>query len=316
MINRADLLSAHQIIKGLIHNTPVLTAASINAILEMDLYFKCENLQKVGAFKIRGATHAVFTLSQTEMKFGVATHSSGNHAAALALAARWKKIPAEVVMPISSPRVKVEAVRGYGANITFCEPNQEARESTLNKILEKTGATFIHPYNNEKIIAGQSTAALEMLEKIPNLEYLITPVGGGGLLSGTLLACQYFYPHVRVIGAEPQGADDAFRSLQQNRIIPSISPKTIADGLLTSLGSLTFPIIQQYVDKIITVKETSIIQAMRMVWERMKIIIEPSSAVPMAAVLENRDFFQGKRIGIILSGGNVDLGKLPFNSGD
>jgi len=313
MISKSDILEAHQLIKKYIHKTPVLTSSSINNIFDLELFFKCENLQKVGAFKIRGATNAVFSLSEEEIKSGVATHSSGNHAAALTLAAKWRNIPAEVVMPKTSPKVKVEAVRGYGANITFCEPTQEARESTMAKIVEATGAMFIHPYNNEKIITGQATAALELLQENSDLDYVIAPVGGGGLLSGTLLTCHYLFPNVKVIGAEPKGADDAYRSLQKNQIIPSINPKTIADGLLTSLGTLTFPIIKEFVDQIITVDEASIIKAMRMIWERMKIIIEPSSAVPLAVVIENHELFKDKKVGIILSGGNVDLGKLPFH---
>ena len=313
MISKSDILAAQNLICKYVHNTPVLTSQSLNNIFGSELFFKCENLQKVGAFKIRGATNAVFSLSENEMKSGVATHSSGNHAAALTLAAKWRNIPAEVVMPKTSPKVKVEAVRGYGANITFCEPTQEARESTMQKIVDATGATFIHPYNNKKIIIGQATCALELLKKYSDLDYLIAPVGGGGLLSGTLLACHHFFPHVKVIGAEPKGADDAYRSLQENRIIPSIKPKTIADGLLTSLGTLTFPIIKKYVNQIITVEEESIIKSMRMIWERMKIIIEPSSAVPLAIIMENQNLFEDKKVGIILSGGNIDLGKLPFH---
>src|SRR6056297_142214 len=312
MIKKNDILTADALIKNYIHRTPVLTNQSLNQILQTKLFFKCENFQKVGAFKIRGATNAVFSLSQEEMKNGVATHSSGNHAAALTLAAKWRKIPARVVMPKTSPQVKINAVKNYGADITFCEPNQQAREAALDKIVRDTHAKFIHPYNNEKIIAGQSTAALELLQDHNDLDFLIAPVGGGGLISGTALTCHYFFPKIKVIGAEPKGADDAYRSMQENRIVPSENPQTIADGLLTSLGNLTFPIIKEKVARIFTAEEASIIQAMRYVWERMKIIIEPSSAVPLAIILENKKFFQNKKIGIIISGGNVELGNLPF----
>jgi threonine dehydratase len=313
MIKQEDILAAHRLIKRYIHHTPVLTSKSINQIFGAELYFKCENFQKGGAFKIRGATNAVFSAQPQEIKKGVATHSSGNHAAALTLAAQWRKIRAEVVMPRTSPKVKINAVKNYGAHITFCEPNQKAREETLEKILQKTGAIFIHPYNNKKIITGQSTAALEFLQDQPKLDILVVPVGGGGLLSGSALTCHNFYPNVEVIGAEPKGADDAFRSLQENKILPSVNPQTIADGLLTSLGTLTFPIIQKHVSQIITATEDSIVAAMRNIWERMKIIIEPSSAVPLAVISENRDYFKDKKVGIIISGGNVDLENLPFN---
>ena len=313
MITKKNILTAYNLIKNHIHNTPILTSNSINKLYNSEILFKCENFQKVGAFKIRGATNAVFSLSAREMKNGVATHSSGNHAAALTLAAKWRNINAEVVMPKTSPKVKVNAVKNYGANITFCELNQIARETTLAKIIKKTGATFIHPYNNEKIITGQSTAAYEFFQKYQDLDILIAPVGGGGLLSGSALACHYFSPKTIVIGAEPKNADDAFRSIQENRIIPSENPQTIADGLLTSLGTLTFPIIKNYVEQIFIAKEESIINAMKNIWERMKIIVEPSSAVALAIIAENPDYFKNKKVGIIISGGNVDLGNLPFN---
>ncbi|MFP4546748.1 MAG: pyridoxal-phosphate dependent enzyme [Fidelibacterota bacterium] len=312
MIEKNDILTAHALIKNYIHKTPVLTCRSLDHIFGTKIFFKCENFQKVGAFKIRGATNAIFSLSTQEMKHGVATHSSGNHAAALTLAAKWRKIPARVVMPKTSPKVKVNAVKNYGADITFCEPNQLARETALNKIVEDTGAKFIHPYNNEKIITGQSTAALEILQEYNDLDFLIAPVGGGGLISGTALTCHHFFPKTKVVGAEPKGADDAYRSMLENRIVPSEHPQTIADGLLTSLGSLTFPIIKDKVERIFTAKEALIIQAMRYIWERMKIVIEPSSAVPLAVIMENQKYFQDKRVGIIISGGNVELGNLPF----
>lgn len=302
-------------IGSVIHHTPVLTSAGLNKIVGVEMFFKCENLQKVGAFKFRGASNAVFSLSDEEAKKGVATHSSGNHAAALTLAAKIRGIPAYIVMPKTAPRVKKEAVAGYGAKITFCEPTLESRELTLEKVVAQTGAAFIHPYNDYRIIAGQATAALELLEAIPDLDIVITPVGGGGLLSGTALSVSALSPSTEVFGAEPEGADDAFRSIREGRIIPSVNPKTIADGLLTSLGDKTFPIIQKYVKQIVTVNDEATIAAMRYIWERMKIVIEPSAAVPFAALLEKKIELSGKRIGIILSGGNVDLNNLPWLPG-
>jgi len=307
-----NINEAHDRIKKYIHNTPVLTSRSINEITGCEIFFKCENLQKVGAFKFRGASNAVLSLTKEELAKGVATHSSGNHAAALALAARNVGAKAYIVMPTSAPQIKKDAVTGYGAEIIFCEPTLEARETTLNKVVEKTGATFIHPYNNYTIIAGQATAAKELIEEVGEFDIVMAPVGGGGLLSGTALSTNYILPNAKVIAGEPKGADDAFRSLRDGKIYPSVNPRTIADGLLTSLGERTFGIIQKYVDEIITVEEESIISAMRMVWERMKIIIEPSSAVPLAAVMENKDKFRGKKIGMIFSGGNVDMDKLPW----
>ena len=271
-------------------------------------------MQKVGAFKARGATNAVRSLDPALWHLGVATHSSGNHAQALSWAAKLAGIDAHIVMPSNSNRVKVEAVKGYGGEITFCEPTLESRETTLVSVLKRTGATEIHPYNNLNIIAGQATAAIELLEEQEDLELVMAPVGGGGLLSGTALACHYLAPEVRVIAAEPAQADDAFRSFNQRRFIPSVNPDTIADGLRTSLGSLTFPIILTYVDRVVTVREESIITAMRLLWERMKVVVEPSAAVPLAVLLEDHEAFRGKRIGIILSGGNADLEQLPWQS--
>jgi threonine dehydratase len=308
----SDIQTAHDRIRPFIHRTPVLTSKSINQIVGAELFFKCENFQKVGAFKFRGACNSVLALSDEEAKKGVCTHSSGNHAAALALAARMRGIPAYIVMPENAPEIKKKAVAGYGAQITFCEPTLAARESTLKKVAAETGATEIHPYNYFNVICGQGTAAKELIEETGQLDILMAPVGGGGLLSGTAISAKAMLPDVRVIAAEPAGADDAFRSFQSKTLQPSVNPKTIADGLLTSLGSLTFPIIQNEVDQIVTVSEESIIAAMRMIWERMKIIIEPSSAVPLAAILENKVDVKGKKVGIILSGGNVDLGRLPF----
>jgi len=308
----SDIQNAHDRIRQYIHHTPVLSSQSINQIVGAELFFKCENLQKVGAFKFRGACNSVFSLSDDEAKNGVCTHSSGNHAAALALAARMRGIPAYIVMPENAPEIKKIAVAGYGAQITFCEPTLAARESTLKQVAEETGATEIHPYNYFNVICGQGTAAKELIEEIGVLDVVMAPVGGGGLLSGTALSTKALLPNALVIAAEPSGADDAFRSFYSKTLQPSVGPKTIADGLLTSLGSLTFPIIMNEVDQIVTVSEESIVAAMRMIWERMKIIVEPSSAVPLAAILENKVDVKGKKVGIILSGGNVDLGKLPF----
>lgn len=307
-----DILSAHQRIKNYIHQTPVLQSGGINKILGCDLFFKCENFQKVGAFKFRGACNAVFSLSDDQAKNGVATHSSGNHAAALALAAKLRGIKAYVVMPETSSKIKIIAVTGYGAEITYCKPTLEARESTLDKVVKETNTQFIHPYDNFQVICGQGTASKEFLEEIPDLDYVVTPVGGGGLLSGTAITVRALSPNTKIIAAEPKNADDAWRSFKSGKLVPSINPDTIADGLLTSLSPLTFKIIREKVDDIITVREDTIIRAMRMIWERMKIIIEPSSAVTLAIVIENPDQFKRKRVGLILTGGNVDLENLPF----
>jgi threonine dehydratase len=310
--DKESIIQAHEVIRPYIHRTPVMTSHNINAMLGMELFFKCENFQRCGAFKMRGATHAINRLSPEELKKGVATHSSGNHAQALALAAQTMKVPAYIVMPENAPKVKVAGVKHYGAEIIFCEPTLAARESSLEQVVEKTGATFVHPYNNYQVIQGQATAAKELIEDTESLDLILAPVGGGGLLSGTLLSTQYFSPDSRVIGCEPTGADDAFRSLEEGHIIPSIHPKTIADGLLTSLGEKTFEIIQKYVDRILTVDDGPVICAMQLIWERMKIVVEPSAAVPLAVVMMNPELFKGKRVGIILSGGNVDLENLPF----
>ena len=296
-----------------IHRTPVLTCAAINEITGGNLFFKCENFQKAGAFKSRGATNAVFQLDDETLRRGVATHSSGNHAAALSLAAKRKGTRAYVVMPENSSKIKISAVESYGGIVTFCKPTLEAREETLAEVIRKTGACEIHPYNDLRIIAGQATAALEMIQDIPEITQLIAPVGGGGLLSGTALAAEYFGTNIRVIAAEPFGAADAWQSFTSGAFVPSVNPQTIADGLRTSLGSVTFPIIRKFVDDIVTVSEDSIVHAMRLIWERMKIIVEPSSAVPLAAILEDKINVREVSTGIILSGGNVDLDHLPFN---
>ena len=299
-------------IRPFINRTPVLTCRGLDQMVGAELYFKCENFQKVGAFKFRGASNAVFSLSDEEAGCGAATHSSGNHGQALALAAQNRGIKAYIVMPRNAPKVKIKGVENYGGKILFCEPTLKARESRLTRIVGETGATFIHPYDDYRVIAGQATAALELLEDVKNLDALMTPVGGGGLLSGTALTVSSLWPQARVIAAEPEGADDAYRSFYQGKLIPSVNPRTIADGLLTSLGDLTFPIIRKYVHQIVTVSDGAIISAMRIIWERMKIVIEPSAAVPFGALLEKKIDLRGKRIGIVLSGGNVDLDRLPW----
>jgi len=307
-----DIETAQVRIAGRVHRTPVLTSSGVDTLSGAQVYFKCENFQKVGAFKYRGATNAVMCLTEELASHGVATHSSGNHAAALALAARTRGIPCFVAMPRKAPVPKIEAVRHYGAEITFCEPTLAAREETLNGIVSRTGATFIHPYDNFNVICGQGTAAREFLEDVPGLEILLVPVGGGGLLSGSSISAKALRKGIRVIGCEPANADDAFRSFQSGTLIPSMNPRTIADGLLTSLSERTFAIIREHVDEILTVPEASIISAMRLIWQRMKIIIEPSSAVPAAVLLDYPEKFSGRNIGIIISGGNCDLLNLPF----
>ena len=296
------------------HRTPVVTCAGLDDMCNAELFFKCENFQKVGAFKFRGACNAVFSLTDEEASRGVGTHSSGNHAAALALAARLRGVEAFIVMPRNAKRVKVAAVSGYGAEIFFCEPSEAGREERMAEVLAQTGATFIHPFDDPLVIAGQGTAALELLEEVSGLDVVLAPVGGGGLLSGTALGVAGLSPDTKVIGTEPEGADDAYRSLLEGRIIPSVNPQTVADGLLTSLGENTFAIIREHVEQIVTVSEEAIIAGMRHVWERMKIVIEPSAAVPVGALLEGKIDLSGQRVGVILSGGNADLDKLPWLS--
>jgi len=307
-----DIRQAAERIRPYAHRTPVLTNESLNEKVGAQVFLKCENFQKVGAFKFRGACNAVYSLSDDEAARGVCTHSSGNHAQALALAAKIRGIPAYIVMPNNAPSVKKNAVAGYGGLITFCEPTLEARESMMERIRLDTGANVVHPYNDERVIAGQGTAALELLEDVPNLGVIIAPVGGGGLLSGTAIAATELKKGIRIIAGEPEMADDAFRSMMAGEIIPAKSPKTIADGLLTSLGTLTFPIIQQRVEQIVTVSETGIIESMKYVWERVKIIIEPSSAVAIGVLWEKKIDLSRLKVGVILSGGNVDLEKLPW----
>jgi threonine dehydratase len=308
----ADVQAAATRIKPYVHCTPVLTCTSLNDLVGAALFCKCENFQKVGAFKFRGACNAVFGLSEQEARHGVATHSSGNHAAAVALAARLRGVPAHIVMPDNAPAVKQAAVAGYGGSIVYCAPTLAAREATLERVVHETGAMFIHPYNDARVIAGQGTAALELLTDVADLDVVMAPVGGGGLLSGTAIVTAALPPATQVIAAEPEAADDAYRSLQAGKILPANDPRTIADGLRTSLGELTFAIMQQHVQQIVTVSEAAIVRAMRYVWERMKIVIEPSAAVPIGALLEKKIDLTGKRIGVILSGGNVSLDQLPW----
>ncbi len=300
-------------IQPYINKTPILSSSLLNKLFNCSIFFKCENFQKAGAFKSRGAVNAVFSLSNNQLKQGVATHSSGNHAQALARAAAIRDTISYIVMPETSPRVKVNAVESYGGKISFCKSNLKSREETLKRITQDTKSVEIHPYNNPLIIAGQGTAALEALQEINEADIIMAPVGGGGLLSGTAITAKSILPDITVIGAEPANADDAYRSFYSGKLIPSVNPNTIADGLLTSLGSITFPIIRKQVDRIVTVSEEAILKAMRLIWERMKIIIEPSSAVPLAAIIEKKFDFNSKRIIIILSGGNIDLNKLPWN---
>ena len=308
----ADIKAAHSKIRPFIHNTPVMKSNQLNELFNCELFFKCENFQKVGAFKFRGATNAVLSLSSAERSKGVVTHSSGNHAAALSLAARMSGITAKIVMPENAPVVKKNAVAGYGADITFCKPTLQAREEATRQIIEKTGATLIHPYDNFNVICGQGTAALELLQEIEDLAIVVAPVGGGGLLSGTSACVKGITKNIQVIGAEPLNANDAFISFTTGVLTPSVNPVTCADGLLTSLSELTFSVIKKNTDNILTAKEDSIIECMLLVWERMKIIIEPSSATVLAVVKENPDLFHGKKTGLIISGGNVDFRKLPF----
>jgi len=310
----SDIQSAHKTIKPFIHKTPVLTSSQLNRMFDCELYFKCENFQKVGAFKFRGATNAVMSLNDDEKKHGVVTHSSGNHAAALALAAGMNGVRAFIVMPENAPSVKKDAVAGYGAIITFCKPTLQSREETCRAIMEREGATLIHPYDNFNVICGQGTASLELLEEYPGLDILVAPVGGGGLMSGTSTTAKGINRSITVIGAEPLNANDAWKSFKTGILTPSVNPLTIADGLLTSLSELTFSIIRKNVDDIFTATEDSIINSMKLIWERMKIIIEPSSATVLAVIKENPRFFKGKRVGLIISGGNVDLTRLPFKT--
>jgi threonine dehydratase len=308
-----SIRAAHERIRPYIHRTPVLTSERLNEASRALLFFKCENFQKIGAFKARGATNAVFALDAVTARRGVATHSSGNHGAAIACAAKLRGIPAHIVMPSNSAKVKVRAVESYGAHVVFCEPTEKAREEKCADVVAKTGAILIHSFENENVIAGQGTAAVELLEDVSDLNVVMCPVGGGGLLSGTAIAAKSMRPKIKVIAVEPANADDAAQSFRARRRIVTEKKFTIADGLRTNVGEPNFAIIQRYVDDIVTVSEEAIVSAMRTVWETMKIIIEPSAAVPYAAILEPVIDVDGKRVGIILTGGNVDLDALPWN---
>ncbi len=307
-----ELQQVYEIIKPYVHKTPVLTSRLLNAECDATVFLKCENFQKTGSYKLRGATHAILNLPELDRNKGIVTHSSGNFAQALSCAAKNLGVKAHIVMPSSAPNAKKNAVKEYSGIITVCDPNLKAREAESAKIQQETGATFIHPSNDLQVILGQGTASYELIQEQSNLDYIICPVGGGGLIAGTSLFTHHFSPKTKVIGAEPFKVDDAYRSLLSGKIETNEISDTIADGLKTNLGSNNFPIIQKYVDRIIRVKEQEIVDAMRFVWERMKIVIEPSSAVAIAALLKEPQIFENKKVGIIISGGNVDLGQLPF----
>ena len=312
MVTLKDIASAHDRIREFIHRTPVLTNKSLNELTGAELFFKCDNFQKAGSFKIRGATNTVELLSQGEMDNGIATTSSGNHGAALSMAVSRRGGKTKVVMPHNTPKIKVNNVERNGGEVVWCEPDQSSREEVLRELIDKTGSTVVHPYNDERIIAGQGTCAKELLEDYPDIACIVSPVSGGGLLSGTLLSSKGINKDILVYGAEPSEADDAFRSLQSGKIVSNETINTICDGLRAQIGTITFPIIQENVDGIITLSENEIINSMQMIWERMKIIIEPSCAISLAAIIKNREMFEGKKVGLIMSGGNVDLTQLPW----
>lgn len=310
--DKKTLSEAFERVQSYVRTTPVLTSSTFDGLTGGSLFFKCENFQKGGAFKFRGAVNSVFSLSEERAARGVATHSSGNHAQAVAVAARMRGIPATIVMPENAPQVKVNAVKDYGAKIVFCPPTLKDREENLQRVVAETGAEFIHPSNDLRVIAGQATATMELLEEVDDLDLVLAPVGGGGLLSGTALAVKYFGRGLQVIGCEPAAADDAYHSFKGGTLVFPDHPQTVADGLKTALGSNTFPIVREYVSDIVLVEEHEIIEAMKLMWERMKIVIEPSSAVPVAALLKGKVDVKNSRVGIIISGGNVDLDALPW----
>ena len=310
--SHSQLLATENRIKDYIHRTPVLTSQSLNEIFGCELFFKCENFQRGGSYKIRGAMNAVRSLTEEQLKKGVATHSSGNFAQALAIAAQSCGAKAYIVMPENAPKVKIEAVKGYGGTVILCESTLKAREEQLKEVIESYQATPVHPSNDRDVILGQSTVSSELLEEYPDIEILISPIGGGGVGAGACLAAKYHNAQVDVIGAEPEQADDAYRSLIEGKIMPSVHPKTIADGLRTQLGDQNFPIIKNLIKEIILVSEDSIVDAMRYIWERMKIVVEPSSATTLATILMRPNQFKGKKVGLIITGGNVSLDKLPF----
>ena len=310
--NKEDIIESHNRISKWIHRTPILKSSSINKIAGAEIYFKCENFQKIGAFKMRGALNAVMSTKKQNLKKGFVTHSSGNHAQAVALSSNIANTKAYIVMPKGAPKIKIKAVRGYGAEVTLCENNEDSRVRTCNKIIKETGANFIHPFDNEDVILGQSTCAKEIYEELPDLDYIISPVGGGGLASGTILSTKFFSENTKVVLAEPQKANDAYESFINKRLIPVSNPNTIADGLKTSLSEKTFKIILDGTDQIVTIEEEEIVNSMKLIWERLKIVCEPSCSLPLAAVLKNKKKFKGKKIGLILTGGNVDVNNLPF----
>jgi threonine dehydratase len=310
-----DVLAAHARIAPHIHRTPVLTSSYLDALTGASLFFKCENFQKAGAFKVRGASNAVFSLSDAAAARGVATHSSGNHALSLSYAAGRRGIPCAVVMPRTAPQAKKDAVRGYGGTITECEPSTSSREEVFARVQAQTGADFVHPYNDPRVIAGQATCSRELIEQVEGLEQVIAPIGGGGMISGTCLTLSAIAPQVQIYAAEPEQADDALRSLRAGHIIADDSPDTVADGLKVPLKDLTWHFVKSRVSDILTASEQEIIEAMRLTWARMKIVIEPSCAVPLATILKNPGLFRGRRVGVIITGGNVDLDKLPWMQG-
>ena len=312
MVTYNDIEKAHQRISDHIHNTPILTSNSLDNELGSNLFFKCENFQKTGSFKIRGATNSILQLNDTEIKNGIITTSSGNHGAAVAFIADKIGTSSKIIMPNNTPKNKIENVQRYGGEIFYCEPNIKSREDTLEKMIQKSGGSIIHPYNDEKIIAGQGTAAKELIEKVPDLDAIICPVSGGGLLSGTLLAAKNLKPGIKVFGAEPENADDTYRSILNNKIMSNETTDTIADGLRAQVGTVTFPIIKENVDKILLVSEEMIISSMYMIWQRLKIIIEPSCSIVLAALMLNSNKFLNKKVGLILTGGNYDLKQIPW----
>ena len=312
MVTYNDIEKAHQRISDHIHNTPILTSKSLDNELGSNLFFKCENFQKTGSFKIRGATNSILQLNDTEIKNGIITTSSGNHGAAVAFIADKIGTSSKIIMPNNTPKNKIENVQRYGGEIFYCEPNIKSREDTLEKMIQKSGGSIIHPYNDEKIIAGQGTAAKELIEKVPDLDVIICPVSGGGLLSGTLLAAKNLKPDIKVFGAEPENADDTYRSILNNKIMSNETTDTIADGLRAQVGTVTFPIIKENVDKILLVSEEMIISSMYLIWQRLKIIIEPSCSIVLAALMLNSNKFLNKKVGLILTGGNYDLKQIPW----
>ena len=308
----SDVFEAHDRIRPFIHRTPIITSSYINSLAGAELFFKCENLQKAGAFKARGASNAVFGLSDEQAAKGVATHSSGNHGTCLSYAAGRRGIPCTVVMPRSAPQAKKDAVRGYGGTVVECEPSTSSREAVFAEVVAKSGAEFVHPYNDARVIAGQATCSRELLEQVGNLEAVIAPIGGGGMGSGTCLTVSNLAPHVKVYAAEPEQADDAYRSFKAGHIIADDAPNTVADGLKVPLKDLTWHFVKHNVSDILTASEEEIIEAMKLIWKRAKLVMEPSSAVPLAAILKNKSIFAGKRVGVIITGGNVDLDTLPW----